>query len=147
MSVVTSPGSRFRDCRERADLSHDDAARLMGITSPSVWDIESHDDELSSCYSPSEVQQFCRVLGVRPIELFGVEITESAVSAAELVRLIHEQCRSRSVTLVQFEDAVGWRLSACMEPPGHLLEDISIDGLQWLCRELGIDWRRVILAL
>ena len=147
MSTVASPASRFRECRERAGLSHDDAARLMGISSPSVWDIESHDDELLSCYSPRQVHQFCRVLGVRPVELFGVEIAESPVSATELVRLIHVQCRSRSVTLEQFEDAVGWRLSACLEPPEHLLEDISIDGLQWLCRELGIDWRRVLLAL
>jgi hypothetical protein len=119
----------------------------MGISSPSVWDIESCDDEISECYSPSQVRQFCRVLGVRPCELFGVETVESPVSAAELVRLIHEQCRSRGVTLEQFEESVGWRLSACIEPPERLFEDISIDGLQWLCRELGIHWHRVILSL
>ena len=50
------------------------------------------------------------------------------------------------VTLEQFEDAVGWRLSACIEPPERLLEDMTVDGLQWLCRELHIDWRRVFLS-
>jgi DNA-binding XRE family transcriptional regulator len=147
MTISASPASRFREFRERASLSHDEAARQMGISSPSVWDIESHEDELSSCYSPSEVQRFCRVLGVRPIELFGVEVAEPPISAVELVRLIREQCQSRGVTLEQFEDSVGWRLSACIEPPEHLLADISVDGLQWLCRELGVDWRRVILSL
>jgi hypothetical protein len=34
-----------------------------------------------------------------------------------------------------------------MEPPERLFEEMSIDGLQWLCRELGIDWHRVILSL
>ena len=29
----------------------------------------------------------------------------------------------------------------------RLLEDMSLDGLQWLCRELGIHWHRVILSL
>ena len=61
--------------------------------------------------------------------------------------LIREECRKRGVTLEQFEDAVGWRLSQCMDPPERLLEDMTLDGLQWLCRELGIDWHRVILSL
>src|SRR3954466_15160933 len=106
MPPIMSPMYRFRLFCERAGLSHDEAARQMGISSPSVWDIESCDDELSACYSPREIQEFCRVLGVRPSDLFSAENTESPVSAAELVRLIHEQCRSRGVTLEQFEDAV-----------------------------------------
>src|SRR6266404_2011966 len=98
MPATSSPASRFREFRERAGLSNDEAAQQMGISSPSVWDIESFADELSSCYSPSQVQQFCRVLGVRPSVLFGIETTEPPVSASDLVRLIHEQCRSRGVT-------------------------------------------------
>jgi len=147
MTATTSPEIRFREFRERAGLTHDDAARQMGISSPAVWDIESCDNEISECYSPSEVRQFCHVLGVHPSELFGVKTAEPPVSATELVRLIHEQCQSRGVTLEQFEDAVGWQLSACIEPPAHLLEDMTIVGLQWLCRELGINWQRVILSL
>jgi transcriptional regulator with XRE-family HTH domain len=147
MPVTTSPEFRFREFRERAGLSHDDAARKMGISTPSVWDIESCDDEISDCYSPSQVRQFCRVLGVHPTELFAIETAESSVPATELARLIHEECRARGVTLEQFEDAVGWRLSACIEPPDRLLEDMTIEGLRWLCRELRIDWQRVILSL
>ena len=147
MPATTSPEFRFRELRERAGLSHDEAARQMGISSSSVWDIESCEGEISECYSPTQVRQFCRVLGIRPGELFGVVTMELPVSATELVRLIHEQCRSRGVTLEQFEDAVGWRLSDCIEPPDRMLEDMTIDALQWLCRELGIDWHRVILSL
>src|SRR3954453_18484844 len=147
MPTTTSPEFRFREFRERVGLSHEEAARQMGISTPSVWDIENCNDEISDCYSPSQVRQFCRVLGVRPHELFAIETTESPVSAVELVRLIHEQCRSRGITLEQFEDAVGWRLSQCIEPSERLLEDISVEGLRWLCRELGIDWQRVILGL
>jgi hypothetical protein len=102
------------------------------------------DGDLTCCYSPSDVQKFCRVLGIRPAELFGGEISEPPVSPDELVRLIRKECHSRGVTLEQFEDAVGWRVSACIEPPERLLEDMTVDGLQWLCRELRIDWRRAI---
>jgi hypothetical protein len=118
----------------------------MGITSPKVWDIESNDGDLTCCYSPRQLGQFCRVLGASPAELFGAEAPDSSISSAELVRLIHEQCHLRKVTLSEFEDIVGWRLSACMDPSDRLLEDMTVDGLRWLCRELGIDWQRAISA-
>lgn len=147
MPATTIPEIRFRMFRERAGLSHDEAAQRMDTTSASVWDIESYDDELSTCYSPNHVRQFCRVLGIHLSELLAVETVEAPVTATELVQLIDEQCHARGVTLESFEDAVGWRLSACMDPPERLLEDMSIDGLQDLCRELGIHWHRVILSL
>jgi len=76
-----------------------------------------------------------------------ITIQEPAVSAAELVALIHGECRKRGVTLEQFEDVVGWRLSQCMDPPEQLFQDMTLDGLQWLCRGLGIHWHTVILSL
>jgi transcriptional regulator with XRE-family HTH domain len=147
MATSKSPASRFREFRERAGLTHNEVANSLLISASCIWDIESNDDELSSCYSPRDIQKLCHVLGVRPVELFGGETTMSPISAVELVRLTHEQCHSRGVTLQQFEDSVGWHLSECIEPPEHLFEDITIDGLQWLCRELGVDWRRVLIGL
>ena len=147
MDEEVAPNIRFRQARERAGLSPDEFAARIAVNSPSVWDIECIDGELTSCYSPREVQEFCRVLGIRPIELFADSISEPPVSSDELVRLIHAECQARGVTLEKFEDAVGWRLTACIEPPEKLLEDISVDGLQWLCRELRNDWRRVIKSL
>ena len=61
--------------------------------------------------------------------------------------LIHTQCRARGITLEQFSDAVGWDLETIINPPERLLADITIDGLKWLCRELGISWHQVILGL
>jgi transcriptional regulator with XRE-family HTH domain len=147
MTDSASPKARFREFRERAGLSPDEAAQRMGISAPSVWDIECFEDDLSSCYTPMEIQQFCRVLGIRLIDLFGVEPSETALSASDLVRLIHDECRSRGVTVTQFEDSVGWGVSAGMDPPERLLEEMTLDGLQSLCRELRVDWHRVILGL
>jgi transcriptional regulator with XRE-family HTH domain len=141
---AVAPHIRFREARERAGLSPDELAAKSGVSDAAIWDIEASEHDLTCCYSPRDVQKFCRVLGIRPVELFGDEISEPAVSPDELVRLIHEECHSRGVTLEQFEDAVGWRLTACIEPPEKLLEDMTVDGLQWLCRELRIDWRRAI---
>jgi transcriptional regulator with XRE-family HTH domain len=146
MPSTTSAATRFRDLRERAGLSRDEAAKRMGITSSAVWDIEAADSDLTCCYSPRQVAQFARVLGIGPAGFFGEEISLPPISASELVRLIHEQCRLREITLLEFEEIVGWRLSASMEPPDRLLQDITVDGLRWLCRELGIEWQRALAS-
>src|SRR6266404_1158391 len=66
MPETESASKRFRELRERAGLSHDEAAKRMGVSSACIWDIESFEGELASCYSPYEVRHFCEVLGVRP---------------------------------------------------------------------------------
>jgi hypothetical protein len=144
MANTLSVATRFREFRERAGLSEDEASWQMGISPSCLWDIESYEGDLPRCYSPIELRKFCQVLGIRSHELFGVDNIEPPISSAELVRLIHEQCCLRGITLEQFEDAVGWRLSAGIEAPDNLLKGMSVDGLQWLCRELGINWHRVI---
>jgi hypothetical protein len=148
--TVTPPHVRFREARERIGLNEWDLAldSGVGVGSPAIYDIETYEGDLTCCYSPIEVQKFCRVLGIRPIELFADGISEPPISAEELIRLILAECRSRGVTLEQFGDVVGWELSGIDNmPPEKLLEALSIDGLQWLCRELRVDWLRVLLGL
>ena len=139
-----APHTRFREARERIGLTPDEVATKSRVSDAGVWDIEAFEGDLTCAYSPADVQKFCRVLCIEPAALFGGPISEPPVSADELVRLIHEECRARGVSLEQFEDAVGWRLSESMEPPARLREDLTVDALQWLCRELRIDWRRAL---
>lgn len=135
---------RFRELRGRAGLTIEEASARMNV---SPFHIETTDDDFTISYSPADVRRFCKVLAATPCELFGVIIAESPVSAQELVSRINEECLKRGVTLEQFEDVVGWPLSHCMDPPERLLDHMTLDGLQWLCRELGIHWHRVILSL
>ncbi len=144
MPEVASISERLQNLRERAGLSAEDVAARMNV---SPFHVDIPDDDFTCEYSPADARRFCQILKARPSELFGVSTSESRVSATELVELIGAECRKRSVTLEQFEDAVGWRLSQCMNPPERLFDEMSLDGLQWLCRELGIHWHRVILSL
>lgn len=139
-----SPHIRFREARERLGLSPDEVAKQSGVSSAEIWDIEAYENELTFCHSPRAVQLFCRILRIQPVDLFGGVASGPAISPAELVELIREECRVRQVTLVQFEDVLGWRLTESMEPAERLLEDLTVDGLQWLCRALRVDWLRVI---
>jgi DNA-binding XRE family transcriptional regulator len=143
----TETAARFRSAREGAGLSVDDLAQAVGLTSANIWDLESYDNELETCYSPADLGRFSRVLRVAPAELIGGPTAEPSISAAELVERVHQRVSDLGISLEELEERVGWRLSAVMSPPQRLLEDINIDGLRWLCRELGIAWQRVIAGL
>lgn len=147
MPESASPAARFKAFREHSGFSQEALAAQLKLSSPCIWDIESVEGELAACYSPTQVSDFATVLGVRPVDFFGWAGSGAPVSALDLVGLIHQECDRRGVSLEQFEDAVGWRLSTCLDPPSRLLEDITVDGLQWLCRELRVDWYRVLLGL
>ena len=47
----------------------------------------------------------------------------------------------------EFGEAAGWDISKAVDAPQRLLTDISLDGIRDICRELGIDWQRVIRGL
>jgi len=102
---------------------------------------------LASVYSPAELQRFAHALGSTPAAVLGIDSSGDSISAAQLVELVRAHCRAGSITMAQFEDVVGWSLAGILESPEQLLQEISIHGLQWLCRELAVDWRRVILGL
>jgi cytoskeletal protein RodZ len=91
MTAALSVATRFREFRERAGLSEREASRQIGISLSCLWDIENFEGDLPQCYSPAELKKFCRMLGINPCELFGVENKEPSISALELARLIYEQ--------------------------------------------------------
>ena len=145
---TTDPNAvRFREARERVGLSPDEAALRMGISTASLWDIECCDNELT-IYSPTEIRRFCQILSVSPRELFGIEVQAAPLSAADLATLIRKHCLSKCITIEQFEDEAGWDLVKSLDEPERFLhDDYSIDGIQDICRVLGVDWQRFILSL
>jgi transcriptional regulator with XRE-family HTH domain len=147
MPTHTTPAIRLREARKRAGLSPDEAAARMRISAPSLWDLETYEDELFSVYGPSEVVRFCRALVVSPAEVLDFECQETPVSAAAFATRIQEHRRFRGIPLTELEDFVGWKAADFLDQPEQLLETLSTDGLQLLCRGVDVDWRRVVLSL
>ena len=147
MTSTNPHAIRFREARERAGLSHEEAAARMGISTQSVWDIESHDTELESCYSPANIQRFCQVLAISPPELFGIQVASPAISVKDLVTLIRDYCQAGGLNLEQFENAAGWHIAASLDDPECFLHDYTIDGIKDICDELKVDWQRFVLSL
>jgi len=146
--TATTPNILFREARERRGLSVEKLAASCGIAPLDILEIEGLEGDLSWCHTPKMVQKYCQVLGIRPIDLFAPGFEEPPIYAGELVERIHSECRSRGITLEQFEDIIEWwQINTILDPPEMLLENMTVDHLQRLCQELHADWRRVILSL
>jgi pyridoxal phosphate enzyme (YggS family) len=145
-----TPGQRFRQFREKKHLLVDDILQncdVTGFSTSAIYDLEQCEGDVEDCYSGVQVAKFCRVLGVRAVDLFAPEFAEAPISVETVVDLIRNECATRKMTVEQFEDVVGWSLAGYLNEPQKLLADMTIAGLQWLCRELRIDWKRVLAAL
>ena len=90
---------------------------------------------------------YCKALEISPADLFGESNEASGISENRLLELINTECLNRGMTLDQLGDVVGWDLEAAAKSEHGLLGDLSVDGLQWLCKELRVDWRRVLIGL
>ena len=142
-----SPAKRFRDARERAGISIAEFAKRVSLSKPSVWDLETMDDELTMVYSPAELQKFASVLGVRPSELVGLMQRDDSITHIELATAIREYCRIHQMNVEQFSETVGWEIAPVMESSERFLSDFSLDGTRDLCSVLGLDWDRFISGL
>jgi transcriptional regulator with XRE-family HTH domain len=147
MNAAVSTSARFRAAREKAGLTIAQTAARIGVSEPSVWDLETHDDELMMVYSPAELQRFAWAFSVAPRELVGTKERNDPISADELASAIREHCRVRKMSIDEFGDAAGWDVSKAADAPQLLLSHFSLDGIQDICRELGVDWQRFISRL
>jgi hypothetical protein len=145
-----TPGQRFRQLREKKRLLVDDIVQnsnVPGFGTSAIYDLEQCDGDLESCYSGVQLAKFCRVLGIRAVDLFASNFDETPISVETIVDLIRKECATRNISIEEFENNVGWQLVQFLERPQTLLENMTIDGLQWLCRELRIDWLRVLESI
>lgn len=137
----------FREAREAAGLSQRELASMLGTSAAAIGDIESYEEELFECYSPLEVQLMASTLGTDAATLLKCSNAVDAISGEQLIGLINDRLQTSKESIEAFECRVGWRIRDLLDSPESLLSDLTIDGLQWLCDALQIDWQRVIKGL
>ncbi|HZV35139.1 MAG TPA: helix-turn-helix transcriptional regulator [Verrucomicrobiae bacterium] len=147
METMTSCPTSIREARERAGLPPEEAARRMCISRSLLRSLESNDDELTALHSPADVQRFCHVLGVRPAELLDVKCQGKPLTPEDIAAKIFDHCRKKGVDISQFEDTVGWCVTRSLEKPRRFLQDYSLDALRDICRELNLEWERLVAGL
>jgi transcriptional regulator with XRE-family HTH domain len=139
MNSTNSIGMRFRAARERLGLSTEQAAAQMRVPPSAVSLMEMDDDEIGSCCTIADVRRFAGVLRTTSRELFDIPAAVSPLRLDALEQLIREHCQSRGISFQQFGETVDW-------PVGTNIGDLPLVLIADICRELGVDWRRVFVS-
>ncbi len=147
MQTTASCPTSIREARERAGLRPEEAARRMCLSPSLLRSLESDDDELTAVHSPADVQRFCSALGVRPCDLLDVKCQSKPLTPEEIAASIFDHCRKKGMDVAHFEETVGWCVARSLEEPKRFLHDYSLDALRDICRELDLEWERLVAGL
>ena len=123
--------------RERLGLSSQELGEAIGISH--TWDLEDYEDDLSLTLSLAELSRLCEVLNLTPYELFDQSPLERTITPSDLRDFVVADCHRREWTIEKFGDEVGWEMQGLIETPTEYLSNLNLDGLQDICRHLGIN--------
>lgn len=139
-------GRVLRESRERAGKSIDEVAWLMGISRAAYYHWEEEEEGLFELVSLRELLKLSASLGISVVDLFVIGPHAESVSLDGLAKKINEYLIKENMSVLEFEDLVGWELEGCLSDP-DLFQGFNIVGLIDACEPLGIDWRSVLRAL
>ena len=141
-------GQRLREARERSGKSIDEMASLLGVSREWYNDLENFDDEITDTLSLRQLVALSKAIGVDLVDFFsnGASKPPENVSLDTLAAKIDEYLSAHSLTVAEFEEAVGWEVANCLTEPSEFM-NFNLDGLVDVTRPLGIDWRAVLVGL
>jgi DNA-binding XRE family transcriptional regulator len=141
---------KLRQAREKKGWSIHEAATevaaALNMSRENYYDIEMHEDDLTYCYSLSEICTICILFDIHPKNLFSTENVPPLTIEA-VVGKIKDYCVQTGISIEQFEDKAGWRVNSCLSNPKTALDEWNWDCLRDVCRELQVDWRAVVSSL
>lgn len=137
----------FREAREAVGSSARALAAQLGTSTAAIEALETDDNELFNRYSLTEVCLMAEALEQRPSALLKAETDGPPLPGGQLVALIRGAREAQSEAVLRFEKEVGWRITSLLESPEQLLSDLTLATLEQLCAAVGIDWRRVLVAV
>jgi transcriptional regulator with XRE-family HTH domain len=133
---------RVRTLRERTGLSSDEVAARVGLTRMGYFDLEFHDDELSTVPSLAEIKRLAEVFDVPTAALFTDDpaaLPQRRLSYPELVDRVNATIAA-SGQKDALEDQIGWYLDGFLESEARALDEYPVEFLQALCDRLGVNW-------
>jgi DNA-binding XRE family transcriptional regulator len=130
----------LRAAREAAGMDPGELAAALDVSYESYLDIESYDDEITSCVSLRDLGTLADVLELDLRRLFGAD-DDTVVTLADLAAGI--RARLDETPLEQFENEVGWELADALADPAAFAE-FTLDGLADVAAPLGLDWRHLL---
>jgi transcriptional regulator with XRE-family HTH domain len=142
---MTDYHKRLKLARERVGKSPQAIAAAVGVSVGAYYDLEWVEGEIESGVSLGTIQRLCGVLGIHSSDLFDFEPMTSAkrVSLNQLVSRIKSHLLDKHLTILEFENIVGFEIRRCLEDISSILE-WDIECLRYVCEEIGVDWKSAL---
>lgn len=132
---------RLKQHRKQANFSIQQMAEAMDLSYQSYVQLEESDLEIFMVLSINDYLKLCTLLGILPSDLFSQPIRANLFSD-----LIKSYIKGQKITLLDFENEVGWEMSEILNTPTHLL-NYHIPALMDICHELDLSWVAVLEGL
>ena len=120
-------------------------ARAVGLNTPSYYDVEADDDEVTGNISLATLAAIARTLHTTVIELVeGPDAPGGTTrSAFELVALVEARIAAEDLTVHAYGERIGWDLTPLFVNTEHLWK-YPLVMLQALCDDVAVDWKEFI---
>jgi len=135
----------LRQLREESHLSPEQLAATAGLNLAWYYDLETHEDELTSNVSLGSIARLARALGVKPSALYGGQST-ATISLDHLASLVREHVARSGKSLEDFETATGWSVADALANPEEFRK-FNVDGLRATAEAVNVDWYYVLDGL
>jgi transcriptional regulator with XRE-family HTH domain len=133
--------ARIRDLRARTGKTPVEMAGLLGVNIHWYDDLEQHDDELASTLTLGQAVRLAALLGATLHDLLAVsEERDEVISLQQLPERIASCLAREGISIEQFEDRIGWKLTPFLEHPVERGFELPLMFFQALAAGLGIRW-------
>ncbi|HEX6533708.1 MAG TPA: hypothetical protein VF041_03875 [Gemmatimonadaceae bacterium] len=146
LQAVSSPAERIQQARTRAGLDPATVAQTIGLPEGWYFDLEHFNSEVTGNISLDQFLRLAELVGLTPLGILeGPDYPEPnrRISLAQLVDLARQQMQSAGLSVDAYSDRVGWEMAPVFADPAYL-RSYTVDALQGLCREVGVDWHKAL---
>lgn len=139
---MTEHAERLRQLREQSGKSVDEIAAAVGMEYMQYFDLELHDDELSTVPSLASVKRLAATLNVTVPALLSEDSTTIShqITYNGLVKCVKTYLKKTGLSQEAFEDRIGWALDEFFVSEDRMLEQYNLEFLKVLCESLGVSW-------
>ncbi len=128
----------------RQDQGRDpkEIANIAGIGVPEYFDLEEHEDDVTTAQPVANIARVAKALGVKASKLYG-GASARAISLDELAAKLSDHLTWSGKSVAEFEEEIGWSVDAALADPREFRE-FNADGLRAVSEAVGIDWFDVL---
>ena len=123
--------------RESLGLSPNALAQMLGVSPAEIYDLESHDGDISMVHSIEWVFAYARALGMSAVDLIGFEESVHTKPLTRLAADVMTYCEDNGFTPAQFSEICGWDVREIIESPARTGAVVTLDALDDICRVIG----------